>query len=106
MPHHRRYTNLILCYSSSDCSPSVEAARAFYLAWYDRIWTYSWQHLVDRRHGDAVFGGPWYRLVSRDNRPLDDLKSPPGKVEFHVCGACYEASAALTELERRRQVHM
>ena len=25
-----------------------------------------------------------------DNRPIDDLKSPAGKTDYHTIGACFE----------------
>ncbi len=52
--------------------------------WYRRIWEYSWQHLVDHRYG------AWFRILTRDNRKYDDLKSPAGKTDYHTMGACYE----------------
>lgn len=57
---------------------------AAYGAWYDRIWRYSWQHLVDHRYG------AWYRILTRDNRKIDDEKSPAGKTDYHTMGACHE----------------
>ncbi len=55
-----------------------------YWDWYDRIWAYAWQHLVDHEHG------AWFRILSRDNRKLSDEKSPAGKTDYHTMGACYE----------------
>jgi mannose/cellobiose epimerase-like protein (N-acyl-D-glucosamine 2-epimerase family) len=52
--------------------------------WYDRIWDYSWTHMVDHRHG------AWYRILGPDNRKLSDEKSPAGKTDYHTMGACYE----------------
>jgi mannose/cellobiose epimerase-like protein (N-acyl-D-glucosamine 2-epimerase family) len=66
--------------------PSLAAG---YWRWYDELWAYSWKHLVDHRHG------AWYRIVSRENRPLSDEKSPAGKVDYHTMGACYEVLGAL-----------
>jgi mannose/cellobiose epimerase-like protein (N-acyl-D-glucosamine 2-epimerase family) len=60
-----------------------------YWQWYDRLWAYSWAHLVDHRHG------AWYRILSHDNRKLGDEKSPAGKVDYHTMGACYEVLQAL-----------
>jgi len=56
---------------------------------YDRLWRYSWTHMVDHRHG------AWYRILSRDNRKLSDEKSPAGKTDYHTMGACYEVLRAL-----------
>jgi mannose/cellobiose epimerase-like protein (N-acyl-D-glucosamine 2-epimerase family) len=55
-----------------------------YRDWYQRIWQYSWDHLIDHQYG------AWYRILSRDNRKYDDLKSPAGKTDYHTMGACYE----------------
>jgi len=57
---------------------------AGYWDWYDRIWTYSWAHMVDHRYG------AWFRILTRDNRAYSDEKSPAGKTDYHTMGACYE----------------
>ena len=58
-----------------------------YWAWYDRIWAYSWANMIDHRYG------AWYRILDRENRQYDDLKSPAGKTDYHTMGACYEVAA-------------
>ncbi len=60
-----------------------------YWGWYDRIWDYSWTHLVDHQYG------AWYRILTRDNKKYSDEKSPAGKVDYHTMGACYEVLNAL-----------
>jgi len=55
-----------------------------YWDWYDRIWAYSWEHMVDHEHG------AWYRVLSPANGKLSAEKSPAGKVDYHTMGACYE----------------
>lgn len=55
-----------------------------YWEWYDRLWSYAWEHLVDHR-----FGG-WYRILDAANRKYSDEKSPAGKTDYHTMGACYE----------------
>lgn len=55
-----------------------------YWDWYQRIWGYSWVHLVDHRHG------AWYRILSQENKKYSDEKSPAGKTDYHTMGACYE----------------
>jgi mannose/cellobiose epimerase-like protein (N-acyl-D-glucosamine 2-epimerase family) len=60
-----------------------------YWDWYQRIWEYSWTHLVDHEHG------AWYRILGRENNKLSDEKSPAGKVDYHTMGACYDIVAAL-----------
>ena len=62
-----------------------------YWDWYQRLWAYSWTHLVDHEHG------AWYRILSGDNRKLSDEKSPAGKVDYHTMGACYDIVAVLGE---------
>ncbi|MBN8887485.1 MAG: AGE family epimerase/isomerase [Rudaea sp.] len=55
-----------------------------YWTWYDRLWAYSWEHMVDHRYG------AWYRILDADNHKYDDEKSPAGKTDYHTMGACYE----------------
>ncbi|WP_240601787.1 AGE family epimerase/isomerase [Oleiagrimonas sp. MCCC 1A03011] len=55
-----------------------------YWLWYERIWTYAWQHMVDHQHGG------WYRILDRMNQKYDNKKSPAGKTDYHTMGACYE----------------
>lgn len=57
---------------------------AAYWQHYQALWQYSWDHLVDHRHG------AWYRILSQDNRAYSDEKSPAGKTDYHTMGACYE----------------
>ena len=66
---------------------ATEEAR--YRDWYQRIWRYAWDHMVDHDHG------AWFRILTRDNRKYDDLKSPAGKTDYHTMGACYEVLRAL-----------
>ncbi|WP_249260639.1 AGE family epimerase/isomerase [Halomonas caseinilytica] len=63
--------------------------RDVYWRWYRRIWDFSWQHMIDHRHG------AWYRLLNADNHRYSDVKSPAGKVDYHTMGACQDAMAAL-----------
>jgi mannose/cellobiose epimerase-like protein (N-acyl-D-glucosamine 2-epimerase family) len=55
-----------------------------YLEDYRRIWAWSWQFLIDHRNG------AWFRIRSRDGSPINDLKSPPGKTDYHTLGACWD----------------
>ncbi len=57
---------------------------AGYWDWYDRLWAYSWKHMVDHAHG------AWYRILDADNRRYSDEKSPAGKTDYHTMGACHE----------------
>jgi len=55
-----------------------------YLDWYNKLWQYSWDHLIDHQQG------AWYRVVGRDGTKLSDEKSPMGKVDYHTLGACWD----------------
>lgn len=56
-----------------------------YWQWYDRIWQYAWQYMVDHKYG------AWYRLLTRDNQKYSDEKSTAGgKCDYHTMGACWE----------------
>lgn len=56
----------------------------FYWSWYNRIWTYCWDHMIDHQYG------AWYRILTSDNRKISNEKSPAGKTDYHTMGACYE----------------
>ncbi len=60
-----------------------------YDRWYAKLWRYAWRHFVDHEHG------AWYRILARDNRKLDDCKSPAGKTDYHTMGACHEVLALI-----------
>ncbi len=51
---------------------------------YQRIWAWSWRFLIDHQHG------AWFRIRNRDGSAVDDLKSPPGKTDYHTMGACWD----------------
>lgn len=70
---------------------ALRTGKVEYWDWYERIWAYSWAHMVDSEHG------AWYRILDRENRKYDDLKSPAGKTDYHTMGACYEVALALRE---------
>ena len=55
-----------------------------YWDWYERLWAYSWAHLVDHEYG------AWFRILDADNRKYNDEKSPAGKTDYHTMGACHE----------------
>lgn len=59
-----------------------------YWDWYDKIWAYSWAHMIDHTHG------AWYRILSQQNNAYSDEKSPAGKTDYHTMGACYEVLRA------------
>ena len=52
--------------------------------WYNRIWDFSWKHMVDHEYG------AWFRILDGNNKKYDNLKSPAGKTDYHTMGACYE----------------
>jgi len=58
---------------------------------YNDCWEYSEKHFLDSRYGG------WYRVLSRDGKPLSEKKSPPGKSDYHVIGACYEIVRSLEQ---------
>lgn len=55
-----------------------------FLTQYQKIWSWSWQHMVDHHHG------AWFRILGRDGRKLENTKSPAGKVDYHTMGACWD----------------
>ncbi|SEL04376.1 Mannose or cellobiose epimerase, N-acyl-D-glucosamine 2-epimerase family [Pseudoxanthomonas sp. GM95] len=62
---------------------------AAYWAWYDKLWQFSWAHMIDHQYG------AWYRILDADNRKYSDEKSPAGKTDYHTMGACYEVLDSL-----------
>ena len=64
------------------------SGESIYQDWYRKIWRYSWEHMIDHKHG------AWYRILTRDNQKYDDKKSPAGKTDYHTMGACYEVLRA------------
>eukprot|EP00056_Hartaetosiga_gracilis_P002797 m.56846 g.56846 ORF g.56846 m.56846 type:complete len:299 (-) comp11203_c3_seq1:752-1648(-) len=66
-----------------------ETTEEGYWMWYERIWEYSWKHMIDHKHGG------WYRLLTFDNKPYSNKKSPAGKVDYHTIGACCEVIQCL-----------
>lgn len=65
---------------------------ARYRADYQRLWEWSWDHLVDHNHG------AWYRIVSRKGDWIEPFKSPAGKVDYHTIGACMHVLHVQQEL--------
>ena len=55
-----------------------------YLSWYNMIWQYSWEHMVDHKYG------AWFRVLTNDNQKIEPYKSPIGKTDYHTMGACYD----------------
>jgi len=72
---------------------------AAYWSWYEKIWRYAWDHMIDHRHGG------WYRILRRDNEQYGVHRPPHGKTDFyHPMGACLESlyanDAALDHTKR------
>jgi mannose/cellobiose epimerase-like protein (N-acyl-D-glucosamine 2-epimerase family) len=63
-----------------------------YLTHYNRLWEYSWQHMIDHEYG------AWFRILTRDNQKIDDLKSPAGKTDYHTLGACFDVLVSGADL--------
>lgn len=56
-----------------------------YWRWYDKIWKYCDEHMIDHRHG------AWYRVLDRQNSRLSNEKSTAGgKCDYHTLGACWD----------------
>lgn len=58
-----------------------------YLQDYQRIWRWSWEHMIDHKHG------AWFRVTHRDGSAIDNKKSPLGKTDYHTMGACWDVLA-------------
>jgi len=56
-----------------------------YWAWYDRLWDYAWDNLVNSRYGN------WYFKLTPDNQVHEDIDDTPKVVVgYHSVGACYD----------------
>ncbi|KAF3998000.1 AGE family epimerase/isomerase [Glaciimonas immobilis] len=61
-----------------------------YWDWYNRLWRYSADHLIDQQRGG------WYRILHRNNQRYGPEKPPHGKTDFyHPLGAYLESLYAL-----------
>ncbi|MFK7854730.1 MAG: AGE family epimerase/isomerase [Granulosicoccus sp.] len=65
----------------------VQTQESRYLDDYNRLWQYSWKYLVDHQYG------AWFRIRNQDGTAFDNLKSPPGKTDYHTMGACWDVLA-------------
>lgn len=64
---------------------AVATGNKRYWDWYDRIWKYADQHMIDKQYG------AWFRVLDRSNNKLSDEKSMAGaKCDYHTIGACWE----------------
>ena len=60
-----------------------------YWRWYDRLWSYCWDYLLDHEHG------AWYHTLTRDNQKLTNDKSQSGQLDYHTLGTSYEVLKVL-----------
>lgn len=56
---------------------------------YARLWAYCWAHFVDHQHG------AWYHALGAGGSRTSDAKSPSGRIDYGVMGACYDILPAL-----------
>ena len=68
---------------------AVQTGNDKYWKWYNKIWQYSWDHMIDHTYG------AWYCILTQENEKYNDLKSPTGKTDYHTMGACYEVLSIL-----------
>lgn len=66
-----------------------------YLQDYNRIWKWSWEHMIDHTHG------AWFRVRNQDGSPVDNKKSPLGKTDYHTMGACWDVMAVQTARQNK-----
>ncbi len=72
---------------------AMRTGRERYWQDYDRLWGYSWRHLIDHEYGC------WFRILSPDGVKRSEIKSPPGKTDYHPFGACWEILRVLGEVK-------
>lgn len=66
----------------------------FYWEWYDKIWNYAWNNMVNRKHGN------WYFKLTRENEVHEGIdQSPEPNAGYHVIGNCFEVMRELGEIE-------
>ncbi|MCL1125949.1 AGE family epimerase/isomerase [Shewanella surugensis] len=74
---------------------AITTGKDKYWHWYQKIWAYSWEHMIDHQHG------AWYFILDANNNHYNDIKSPAGgKTDYHTMGACYEVIKALQLKEK------
>lgn len=69
---------------------AVRTGESTYWDWYDRLWRYAWDHLVDHRHGG------WYRALREDNSIASAVRGDP-EPDYHNMGACVEILKLIKE---------
>jgi len=75
-------------------------SESFATAWrkyrddYNRIWQWSWAHMIDHEYG------AWFRVKTRDGSKIDTKKSPLGKTDYHTMGACWDVLSVMYSEEQ------
>jgi len=68
-----------------------ETGEENYLNSYQKLWRYSWDHMIDHQYG------AWFRVLTHDNQKLSNEKSSAGaKCDYHSLGACLEVLRTIT----------
>ena len=62
-----------------------------YWDWYEKLWRYAFDHLVDHERGG------WFRALDADNRVASERRGAP-EPDYHNIGACAEILAVLEKL--------
>lgn len=74
---------------------AITTGKDEYWQWYQKIWRYCWEHMIDHQYG------AWYFILDAENNHYNDIKSPAGgKTDYHTMGACYEVIKALRLKEK------
>lgn len=69
-----------------------ETGDEWYWEWYDRIWEYAWENMVNQKYGN------WYTKLTRDNTHPEDADTTPAvEVGYHPSNAIYETMRTLGE---------
>ncbi len=64
----------------------------FYWDWYDKIWDYAWNNMINKKYGN------WYFKLTRENEVHEDIDpNPEPSAGYHVIGNCFEV---LKELDK------
>lgn len=74
---------------------ALRTGEGSFWGWYDRLWTYSWDHFVDHAHG------AWHRVLDEQNQRVGDRKGVAEELDYHTMGACYEVWSAIAAEGRR-----
>lgn len=75
---------------------ALRTKNSYYWEIYEKVWDYVIKYFFDHENGG------WYRILSKDKKPLSNKKSPPGKTDYHVIGACYEIVRSIEYYHSRK----